>query len=110
MQNQQQGMQSTKLRSQQQTQLISEAKLLPESKRRDVCLTIYEPKETFYAYQTGKFLHRLSQGNKYQIILQKMMGTPPGLNQTRQKRKLFGLTQVIVQNERPSNSPKTPGP
>ena len=48
MQNQRQGLQSTKVHSQLPMQQSGEAKLSPEEKKRDVFLAIYKPKETFY--------------------------------------------------------------
>ena len=69
MKNQSQGVKSAKLLSQQQTQLISEAKLYPEEKRRIFFLTVYEPKETIYTDHTGRLPHQLIRGNKYQMIL-----------------------------------------
>ena len=74
MQNQRQGLQSTKVLSQKQKQLISVAKLLPDNKRRDISLTVYKPKETIYTDQTGKFPHRSIWGNKYQMILYEIDG------------------------------------
>ena len=35
---------------------------------------MYEPKGTMYTDQTGEFPYRLSQGNKYQIILHEING------------------------------------
>ena len=46
----------------------------PEDNRSNVFLTIYDPKETIYTYQIGKFPHILIQGNKYQMILQEIDG------------------------------------
>ena len=74
MQNQRQGVWSTKVISQQQTQLLSEAKLCPEEKQRDFFLTMYNSKETIYMEQIGKLPHRSIRGNKYQIILHKIYG------------------------------------
>ena len=73
-QNQRQGVQSTKVLSPQKTQLTSEAKFHPEDKRRDVFLTVYDSKETIYKDQTENLLHRSSQGNKYKMILHKIYG------------------------------------
>ena len=56
--NQKQGVRSTKVLSQQKTQLTSESKLHPVEKRRNVFLTIYKPKEKVYTDQTGKFPYR----------------------------------------------------
>ena len=42
--NQSQWVRSTKVLHHQQTQIISEAKLHPEEKRRDVFLNVYNPK------------------------------------------------------------------
>ena len=69
-----QGVRSTKVIYLQKTLLICEAKLDPEEKRRDIFLTVYDPMETIYTDQTGKFLHRQIPENKYQIILHKIDG------------------------------------
>ena len=74
MQNQRQGVRSTKVISQQKTQLISEAKFRPEEKRNDVFLTVYKPKEKIYTEQIGKFPYRSIRGNKYQMIIYKIYG------------------------------------
>ena len=82
MQNQRQGVQSTKFRSSQlPMQQRSEATLRPEEKQRDVFLPIYKPKETFYINQTGKFPHWSSRGNWYHMILHKLMDILPVFRQ-----------------------------
>ena len=74
MKNKSQEVQSAKVLSPQQTQLISEAKLHPEDNRRDVFLTVYKPKEKIYTEQIGKFPYQSIRGNKYQMIIYKIYG------------------------------------
>ena len=75
MQNKQHGVRYTKEHSSQlPMQPRSEATLRPEENQRDVFLEVYEPKETLYTNQTGKFPHISIRGNRYQMILQKIDG------------------------------------
>ena len=72
MQNQRQGVRSTKVCSSQLTrQQRSEATLRPEGNQSDFLLAVYKPNENIYTYQTGNLPHRLSRGDQYQMILQK---------------------------------------
>ena len=65
--------------------MISEEKLNPEEKRRDIFSTVYESKDKIYTKQTGKFLHRSSQENKYQMILNKIDGNFTWIEPIRKK-------------------------
>ena len=38
-------------------------------KENDIIIEVYDPKETMYTDQTGKFPHVSSQGNRYMIVL-----------------------------------------
>ena len=53
MQNQRQGLHSTKVLPHQQTKIISESKLHPEEKRHGFYLNMYDPKEKIYTDQAG---------------------------------------------------------
>ena len=35
----------------------------------DILIEVYDPKETMYTYQTGKFPHVSSQRNRYMMVL-----------------------------------------
>ena len=41
----------------------------PIKKLNDILIAVYEPKETMYTNQTGKYPHALIQGNRYMMVL-----------------------------------------
>ena len=63
MQNQRQGVRSTKAKAPHPG-----TESPPAEKKRDVFINLYEPKYTMYTYQTGKFPHRSIRRNRYQMI------------------------------------------
>ena len=41
----------------------------PIKKENDILIEVYDPKETMYTDQTGKFPHVSSQGNRYMMVI-----------------------------------------
>ena len=41
----------------------------PIKNENDILIEVYSPKETMYTYQTGKYTHVSSQGNRYMMVL-----------------------------------------
>ena len=57
----------------------------PNREKYDVFINVYKPNETMYTYQTGKFPHRLSRGNRYQMILHEIGGNSFWIEPTKNK-------------------------
>ena len=68
MKSQRQGMRSTK------TQQSMSALPVPIIKKKDIFISLYNPRDTIYTDQTGKFPHASIRGYNYQIIVHKIDG------------------------------------
>ena len=47
---------------------------MPIVKKKDILISIYNPRETIYTDQTGKFPHASSRGYNYQMIVHEIDG------------------------------------
>ena len=65
---QRQGVRSTK------TQKSTRALPVPIVKKKDIFISLYNPRDTIYTDQTGKFLHASSLGYNYQMIIHEIDG------------------------------------
>ena len=63
-----QGVRSTK------TQQATRAPPVPIVKKKDIFISLYNPCDTIYTDQTGKFLHASSRGYNYQMIVHNING------------------------------------
>ena len=55
--------------------------------RRDVFINVYEPKGTMYTDQTGKFPHRSSRGNRYQMIMHEIDGNSTWIELVKKRQR-----------------------
>ena len=68
MKSQLQGVRSTK------TQQSTRAVPVPIAKQKDIFISLYNPHDTIYTDQTGKFPHASSRGYHYQMIIHEIDG------------------------------------
>ena len=68
MKSQRQGVHSTK------TQKSTRALPVPIVKKKDIFISLYNPRDTIYTDQTGKFPHASSRGCNYQMIIHEIDG------------------------------------
>ena len=47
---------------------------VPITKQKDIFIALYNPCDTIYIYQTGRFLHASSRGFHYQMIVHEIDG------------------------------------
>ena len=66
--SQRQGVRSTK------TQQSTRAVPVPIAKQKDIFISLYNPRDTIYTDQTGKFPHASSRGYHYQMIVHEIDG------------------------------------
>ena len=68
MKSQRQGVRSTK------TQQSTVAVPVPIAKQKDIFIALYNPRDTIYTDQTGRFPHASSRGYHYQMIIHEING------------------------------------
>ena len=68
MKSQRQGVRSTK------TQQFTGSVPVPMAKQKDIFIALYNPCNTIYTDQTGKFPHASSRGYHYQMIVHEIDG------------------------------------
>ena len=88
MRNQHQVVQSTK-KPNSATDLNSAdiIELPPIEKRKDIYITTYNPRETMFSYQTGKFPHASSKGHNYQMIVHEIDGNSTWIKPMKNRTK-----------------------
>ena len=80
--NQHKGQHSLECRTSMSTAPIcNKVNTVPAIEReKDIFIVTYNPRDTMFTNQTGKFHQSSSQGNSYQMVIQKLTETQPGLN------------------------------
>ena len=85
----------------------------PITKENDILIEVYDPKETMYTDQTGKFPHVSSQRNRYMMVLAHIdldsIWVEPMKNRTEGGGDVSQTTSA-TKNERSRNHIKSAGP